>query len=72
VDSGVCFSPAALALLASIWIVIQGTIVTLFWLLLRTKDGQLADSKASEEAWKRVALRGTELAKYFGEKATAS
>lgn len=59
-DSGVCFSPGALALLASIWVVIQGTIVTLFWLLIRAKDAQIVKAEAREGEWRRVAVRGAD------------
>ena len=57
-DDGICFSPGAIALLASIWVVIQGTIVTLFWLLIRAKDAQVVKAEAREAEWKRVAVRG--------------
>lgn len=63
----VCFSGPSLALLGSIWLVIQGTIVTLFWLYVRSKAEQLADQKeqttkaeAREAEWRRLALRGAD------------
>lgn len=57
---GICFSPGAIALLASIWVVIQGTIVTLFWLLIRSKDTQIAKAEARESEWRRLAIRGAD------------
>lgn len=61
-NDGICFSPGALALLAAIGAVLQGAIVTLFWLLIRSKDSQVAKAEAREGEWKRVAVRGaTEL-----------
>lgn len=56
---GVCFSPGALALLAALGGVLQAAIVTLFWLLIRAKDAQVADAKAQEAEWRRVAVRGS-------------
>lgn len=57
-DDGICFSPGALALLAAIGAGLQGAIVTLFWLLIRSKDAQATDAKGREAEWKRLALRG--------------
>jgi hypothetical protein len=37
---------------------VQGTIVTLFWLYVRSQATQITDAKAREDEWKRVALRG--------------
>lgn len=59
-ESGVCFSPGALALLAACWAVIQGTIVTLFWLLLKSKDTQVLKAEAREAEWARLAKRGAD------------
>jgi hypothetical protein len=55
-----CFSGPALSLLAAIGAVLQGAIVTLFWLYVRSKDAQIVDAKAREAEWRRVALRGAE------------
>ena len=55
-----CFSGPALSLLAVISGAIQATIVTLFWLLMKTKDLQVLKAEAREAEWKRVALRGVE------------
>jgi biopolymer transport protein ExbB/TolQ len=49
-----------LSLLAVISGAIQATIVTLFWLLMKTKDLQVLKAEAREAEWKRVALRGVE------------
>jgi len=49
-----------LSLLAVISGAIQATIVTLFWLLMKTKDLQILKAEAREAEWKRVALRGVE------------
>ena len=57
-DNAVCFSPAALALLAAIGAVLQGAIVTLFWLYVRAQNAQITDGKAREAEWRRMALRG--------------
>lgn len=57
-DGGVCFSPGALVLLAACWAVIQATIVTLFWLYVRSEKAQTAKAEAREGEWKRLALRG--------------
>lgn len=59
-DSGVCFSPGALALLAACWAVIQGTIVTLFWLLIRSYQAQIVNERAEKLEWRRVAVRGAD------------
>lgn len=53
-----CFSGPSLALLGSIWLVIQGTVVTLFWLYVRSQAAQIAKAEARESEWKRLALRG--------------
>lgn len=55
-----CFSGPALSLLAVIGGAIQATIVTLFWLLMKTKDLQILKAEAREAEWKRVAMRGVE------------
>lgn len=55
---GVCFSPGALALLGACWVVIQGTIVTIFWLLINAYRSQIAKAELREAEWKRVAVRG--------------
>lgn len=39
---------------------VQGTIVTVFWLFVRSQTAQIADAKAREAEWKRLALRGAE------------
>ena len=59
-DTGVCFSPGALALLATLGAILQGAIVTLFWLLIRAKDNQIAKAELREAEWKRVAVRGAD------------
>ena len=41
----VCFSPASLALLGSIWLLLQGVIVTLFWLAIRAKEDSIKDAR---------------------------
>lgn len=41
----VCFSPGALGLLASIWIVLQGVIATLFWLAIRALQDSTRDAR---------------------------
>jgi len=56
-----CFSGPALTLLAAIGAVLQGAIVTLFWLYVRAQNAQIVDAKAREAEWRRVALRGTEI-----------
>lgn len=43
--SDACFSPASLALLGAIWVVLQGVIVTLFWLAVRSKDDSIKDAR---------------------------
>lgn len=40
-----CFSPSSLALLAAIGGVLQGVIVTLFWLVIRSKDDSIKDAR---------------------------
>jgi nitrogen fixation-related uncharacterized protein len=40
-----CFSPASLALLVAIGGVLQGVIVTLFWLAIRSKDDSIKDAR---------------------------
>lgn len=57
-DGSICFSPGAIALLGAIWLVIQGAFVTIFWLYVRSERAQIADAKARELEWKRLALRG--------------
>jgi hypothetical protein len=59
-DDAVCFSPGALALLAAIGAVLQGAIVTLFWLLMRAKDAQITKAEAREIEWARLAKRGAD------------
>lgn len=59
-DSAVCFSPGAVALLGACWVVIQGAIVTLFWLLIRSKNEQVAKAEAREAEWARLAKRGAD------------
>lgn len=57
-DDGISFSPGAIAALAAIWVVIQGAIVTLFLLLIRSKNDQIKAAEARELEWKRLAVRG--------------
>ena len=57
-DDGIAFSPGAIAALAAIWVVIQGAIVTLFLLLIRSKNDQIKAAEAREAEWKRLAVRG--------------
>lgn len=40
-----CFSPASLALLAVIGGALQTVIVTLFWLVIRSKDDSVKDAR---------------------------
>jgi hypothetical protein len=58
VEDGICFSPAALVLLGSIWVVIQGAFVTIFWLYVRSQQAQITKAEAREAEWKRLAVRG--------------
>lgn len=57
-DDGICFTPSAIALLGAIWVVIQGAIVTLFWLLIRSKNDQIKANEAWGSEWRRLAVRG--------------
>lgn len=43
--SEACFSPGSLALLGLIGGVLQGVIVTLFWLAIRSKDDAIRDAR---------------------------
>jgi hypothetical protein len=40
-----CFSPASLALLAAIWLVIQAAIVALFWIGIRAYQDSIRDAR---------------------------
>jgi hypothetical protein len=60
VDDGICFSPGALALLAAVGAVLQGAIVTLFWMYVRSEKAQTTKAEAREAEWKRLALRGAD------------
>lgn len=55
-----CFTGPSIALLGVVATAIQGTIVTLFWLLMRSKDSQIAKAEAREAEWRRLAIRGAD------------
>lgn len=44
-----CFSPASLALLATIGGILQAVIVTLFWLVIRSKDDSIKDAREARD-----------------------
>jgi hypothetical protein len=46
---GVCFSGPALLLLGSIWAVLQGAFVALFWKLLQAKDDSIREARAERD-----------------------
>jgi biopolymer transport protein ExbB/TolQ len=48
-DSGVCFSPGALALLATIGGILQAAIIALFWALVRSKDDSIREARAERD-----------------------
>jgi hypothetical protein len=41
----ICFTPAQLALVAALGGILQTVIVTLFWLVIRSKDDSLKDAR---------------------------
>ena len=45
----VCFSPGALALLASIGTILQGVIVALFWGWVRSLQDSIAEARAERD-----------------------
>ncbi len=51
-------SGPTIALLGVVATAVQGTIVTLFWLLIRSKDAQIAKAEVRESEWRRLAVRG--------------
>lgn len=55
-----CLSGPSIALLGVVATAVQGTIVTLFWLLIRAKDAQILKAEAREAEWRRLAIRGAE------------
>lgn len=71
-DEGVCFSPSALALLGSVWVVIQGVIIFLFrgWLgSLKDQNTQCRADIDSLRAERDRALGGWEQTLGLGERA---
>lgn len=63
--SDACFSPAALALLGSAWVVIQGVIVVLFWGWINSLKDSIREARAERD---RMA-DGWEATVGLGEKA---
>jgi Flp pilus assembly protein protease CpaA len=55
-----CVSGPTIALLGVVATAVQGTIVTLFWLLVRAKDAQVAKAELREAEWRRLAIRGAD------------
>lgn len=53
-----CISGPTMALLGVMATAVQAAIVTLFWLLVRSQNAQIAKAEAREDEWKRVAIRG--------------
>lgn len=72
VDGGVCFSPAALTLLGTIWVVIQALVIYLFrgWMgALNTHISTCQATILKVEAERDRALDGWESVVGLGEKA---
>lgn len=59
-DSGVCFSPGAIALLTAIGGVLAAVVTTLFWQLRASTNAQISDAKSREDEWRRLAVRGAD------------
>jgi hypothetical protein len=55
-----CFSGPAVSVLTAVGGALATVVATLFWQLRSSTNAQIADAKAREAEWRRVALRGAE------------
>lgn len=55
-----CFSGPSIALLTIIGGVLATVVGTLFWQLRGSTNAQIADAKAREAEWRRLAVRGAD------------
>lgn len=55
-----CVSEAGVTLSWQVLTALTAPIVTLFWLLIKAKDLQIAKAEAREAEWRRVAVRGSD------------
>lgn len=55
-----CFSGPSIALLTAIGGVLATVVATLFWQLRASTREQIADAKAREAEWRRLAVRGAD------------